>query len=173
MDRKIFLTSNTYFGRYKALNIPNRSKFSNIEEMNDFIITQWNKVVTNDDLVYHLGYFAHDPITTSSVLEKLNGNIYFFNNNTDKSVSELIETFDYIMLYEGQIFEIPEKQSILSYYPLLDWNNRKNIFHFYGYDKIETDLKQRSNMMNVSFDLWNRPVLIDECIDFIKTYNKL
>lgn len=32
--------------------------FTNVEEMNDYIIQQWNSVVGKNDTVYHLGDFA-------------------------------------------------------------------------------------------------------------------
>ena len=112
-NQKIFMTANTFFGRLQALKFPKRKKYSNIDDMNQTMIDIWNSSVSNDDLVYHLGYFAHDPSTTNEVLEQLNGNIYFFNNGSDKTIPEIIHLYDNIMLYEGQIFEVHQKNSIL------------------------------------------------------------
>jgi calcineurin-like phosphoesterase family protein len=167
--QKIFMTANTYFGRHKALELPKRKDYSSVHDMNQSMIDSWNKVVGENDLVYHLGYFAHDPNTTNEVLEQLNGNIYFMSNGSDRTIPDIIHLYDYIMLYEGQILEIPNKNSIISYFPLEVWDNEDTL-HFYGDERVSTNLEESPNRMNVSFDLWGRPVELDECLEYIEEF---
>lgn len=167
----IYLTSNTFFGRKKALDMPSRSQYSSVESMDLDIINSWNSVVNNDDTVYHLGYFAHDPHATTDVLDKLNGTIIFFNSGTDRNIPDIEHLYDYVIFYEGQILEIPEKNVVLSYYPLETWSNQES-YHFYGDDRIKTDLNKVNNRMNISFDTWKKPISLDECIEYIKVFNK-
>jgi calcineurin-like phosphoesterase family protein len=45
--------------------------------MNSTLIKNWNNKVKKNDVVFHLGNFAWDPVTARKVLKKLNGKIYF------------------------------------------------------------------------------------------------
>jgi calcineurin-like phosphoesterase family protein len=165
---KIFLTANTHFGRLK---IVEKRGFSSVDEMNESIILSWNDVVKPNDIVYHLGYFAHDPITTTSVLEFLNGQIYFLNNNTDKTLPEVSHLFNNLTFIDAQIYEIPEKNVFLSYYPMEVWAGN-NSYHFYGDNRIKTDLSLVSKRMSVSYDIWQKPILLDVLIEMIHEYEK-
>ena len=80
MSEKIFLTSNTFFGRSKALKLPKRTKYSTLEQMNKEMINIWNNNISDSDTVFHLGYFAHDPFIADEIVGQLNGKITFFNN---------------------------------------------------------------------------------------------
>ena len=58
---KIFLTSDTFFGR--QLTAIERG-FGSSEEMDNHIIDSWNGRVGKNDVVYHLGNFGWDPISS-------------------------------------------------------------------------------------------------------------
>jgi len=169
-NQKIFLTANTYFGRVKALNLPKRKeKYQSVSTMNQSMIDSWNSKVNEKDIVYHFGYFAHDPQITNDVLELLNGNICFLNNKTDKAIVNIMSHFSNVILHENQIVELHEKNSVLCYYPLEIWDNSDS-FHFYGDDRIKTDLKTQPKRMNISWDTWGKPILIDDCISFMDDF---
>ena len=72
IPKDFYLTSDTWFGRPQILQIANRLDFKNIEDMNSQLIKNWNKKVKMNDVVFHLGNFAWDPITARKVLRKLN-----------------------------------------------------------------------------------------------------
>ena len=168
---KTFLTANTYFGKKSALRLKTRSQFNDVNEMNEHIVNLWNKTVSKSDYVFHLGYFAHEPFITNEILEVLNGEIIFFNNSTDKNLSELIEHSSKVKLYESQIFNFLKYKSVLSYYPLEIWNGNKTL-HFYGDDRIKTDLNKNHRRMNVAIDNWGlKPIDIETCIELLNEFN--
>ena len=82
MNREIpkdfYITSDTWFGRPQILQIANRRDFQTIEEMDAVLIKNWNKKVKKNDVVFHLGNFAWDPITARKVLKKLKWNYLLF-----------------------------------------------------------------------------------------------
>lgn len=147
---KVFLTSDTYFGRdLSAI----QGGFQSAEEMNDTIIENWNSRVKPEDIVYHLGNFSWDPISGESALAFLNGTIFFVGGEYDKHMSEisLIKIKKHHLL--PVIAEIPKLNLVLSHWPLHDWLGKKDgILHFHGGEK--PDLKE-SNRWCVSIKNWN------------------
>lgn len=93
--------------------------------MNDHMIDSWNKVVTPEDEIYHLGDFSFKATKRGAraILRKLNGKKYFIKGNHDRSDylnnlknAGLIEWWDYnhILQHEhnGKVYTFS-----LSHYP--------------------------------------------------------
>jgi calcineurin-like phosphoesterase family protein len=79
--RTVFVFSDTHFNHKKILRYCNRP-FSNIREMNEELVSRWNRVVGEHDHVYFLGDFVFH----GSVAEwagQLNGTIHFIRGNHD------------------------------------------------------------------------------------------
>lgn len=166
-----YLTSDTWFGRPQILEIANRRSFKNIDDMDDTFIQNWNKVVKNKDIVFHLGNFAWDPHTARKVLDKLNGRIYFMIGNSDEAILDVISEYeDKHFILEGQIIELPQFDSIISHYPLAVWNGKDSgTIHFHGHTVFshQTDLRSM-NRVNVCTDFWNySPIKFSTIKDFI------
>jgi calcineurin-like phosphoesterase family protein len=165
-----FITSDTWFGREQILNIGNRYKFSSLSKMNDTLIKNWNKKVSNSDIVIHLGNFAWDPKTADEVLKKLNGNIIFIEGNEDDALLEVCDSFSNVTLLKDQIIELPDFDSVLCHYPLDDWNGKSTgTLHFHGHTIFshKTDLSLM-NRINVCTDFWNySPITYSTIKEFI------
>ena len=58
---EIFFTSDTHFGHANMLRFENlnhsRGQYSNVYEVDQVIIDNWNSVVKKTDCIYHLGDF--------------------------------------------------------------------------------------------------------------------
>lgn len=54
---KIWLISDTHLSHHNIIKYTNRP-FSSTDEMNQTILNNWNRVVSEDDIVFHLGDFA-------------------------------------------------------------------------------------------------------------------
>lgn len=81
--KKIFFTSDTHFGHRNVINFAGRP-FSSIEEMDKALIENWNSVVPEDGIVFHLGDFCFGGITQwRTIRKKLNGKIYLILGNHD------------------------------------------------------------------------------------------
>ena len=80
---KVYFTSDTHFNHANIIGFCNRP-FKNVEEMNETLITNWNRVVGVDDIVFHLGDFClGGSAEWTNVLNRLNGKIYLIVGNHD------------------------------------------------------------------------------------------
>ncbi len=116
---KVWFTSDTHFSHANIIRFCKRP-FANIQEMNEFIINEWNKVIGPDDTVFHLGDFAWGGSAVwTDVLSRLNGHkILIIGNHDIKNLranySKYFDaiTFQMQILVEGQTI-------ILNHYPFL------------------------------------------------------
>lgn len=81
---KIFFTSDTHFYHENIMKYSNRP-FKNADEMNEYIIEQWNNVVPEDGIVYHLGDFGFGTTRNLvKLIKRLNGKINLITGNHDR-----------------------------------------------------------------------------------------
>jgi calcineurin-like phosphoesterase family protein len=84
-----YITSDTHFD-HKGILRYERRMFDDICDMNNTLISNWNKVVGKNDTVYHLGDFSfkHDVKRMSAILEQLNGTKILIRGNHDSTKIE-------------------------------------------------------------------------------------
>lgn len=82
-EEGVFFTSNTHFNHTNIIKFCNRP-FKNVEEMDETLISNWNRVIGTDDCVFHLGDFClGGSAEWTKVLDRLNGKIYLILGNHD------------------------------------------------------------------------------------------
>lgn len=80
----VFFTSDTHFGHQNIIKYCNRP-FSNVGEMNEVIINNWNALVMPGDVVYHLGDVALGDINKSlECVRRLVGHKILILGNHDR-----------------------------------------------------------------------------------------
>jgi len=173
-----FITSDTWFGRKEIINIANRNDFKTIEEMNSSIVKRWNKKVKKDDVVFHLGNFAWDPVTAANILEQLNGKIFFILGNSDFALVEVIKNFDNCSILDFDILDVEldtyKYDLVLSHYPLEVWNGQSvGTIHAHGHcvhsHKTNLNLMKR---INVCCDFWGyAPIKLSLLKDILESQN--
>ena len=103
-----------------------------VEEMNEVMITNWNKVVGDDDTVYHIGDFT---LTTSQskfweVFSRLKGRVVFIRGNHDKVLEKV---------FPGEMVDVKMIKSSgrnfwLSHYQHAEWPDKhKGTLHLFGH----------------------------------------
>jgi calcineurin-like phosphoesterase family protein len=127
--------------------------------MNEELIKTWNKTVSVDDEVYHLGDVSlTTPEKTRDILNRLNGKIYLIKGNHEKSVlmkSYTRDRFDWIKSKEE--IRIEGQDITLDHYAGRVWNkSHRGSWMLYGHshDSLEKEVWGRS--MDVGIDSANR-----------------
>lgn len=145
-----YFTSDTHFGSERTLELSKRP-FASVKEMDDTMISNWNKIVTNNDYVYHLGDFGN-----YEVVPKLNGKItliwgnYELKEFLDKyRIRGIISTFQYWSDYVADKYDI-YKRNHMNLKPDSD----ENYWQFYSMilneqvhsgDKLSYDIQEIYN----------------------------
>jgi calcineurin-like phosphoesterase family protein len=173
---EFFITSDTWFGRPQIIDIANRFGLaSSVDEMNHNLVKNWNNVVGKDDVVFHLGNFAWDPLTAKNILSRLNGKINFLLGNADSALLEVAGDFENVNIMDDSIIELSNYNSVLCHYPLEVWAGQSTgIIHFHGHTVFshKTDLSV-SNRINVCIDNWNyTPLRFSTIKEFINAKKK-
>lgn len=89
MSKNIFFISDTHFGHANMLKFTNYDgsrmrPFNSIEELDELMIENWNKVVGPNDRIYHLGDVVYKCKNRDQIMSRLNGKKVLVKGNHDK-----------------------------------------------------------------------------------------
>ena len=132
--KNVFFTSDTHFDHTSILRHCNRP-FDNIEEMNQALIENWNRVVGKNDLVFHLGDFAFGGAEVwNRFLDQLNGRIVLVVGNHDiyHLRAEMIERFEQVAF---ELYVVIDNQPIfLNHHPFLSYgDSHGKVWQLFGH----------------------------------------
>lgn len=115
-NRKIYVISDHHFYHRNIIDYT-RDMFSDVLEMNEYIIKRHNETVGVDDIVIFLGDFSFKKGLIKELLEKMNGHKYLILGNHD--CNDLVK--NYSMLGFERVFNSPVKlkDDYLSHEPLI------------------------------------------------------
>lgn len=127
----IFFTSDTHFGHENIIKYCNRP-FQSIDEMDNTIISNWNKIVKDNDTVYHLGDFSSkDPYV---YIKRLKGNIVLIKGNHDAKRINLNNGKFFNGVHDLLSIKIEEQWIVLCHYALAVWDKSHfGAWHLFGH----------------------------------------
>lgn len=139
-----FFISDLHLGHTNVLRFDGRP-FSSVEEMDHFIINEWNSVVSNGDHVYVVGDIIWtSPDSALEYLSQLKGQIHLILGNHDQHLansSRVAKKFVEITQYKE--FREYKKKFVLSHVPI-PWHpshRSSSSVHFYGHVHMTTEFK--------------------------------
>lgn len=167
----LFYTSDLHFYDEKIISICNRP-FSNVKEMNEVLIENWNKTVKPKSKVFIEGDFAFAKASLiADILKQLNGEKHLILGNHDRCKSPShFRNLGFKEVYPYPII-IDHQYIILSHEPLFV-NKSSPFFNIYGH--IHNDDRYKTvahNSCCVCVERWNyKPVSF---LQILKEYRKL
>lgn len=107
-----------------------KERWNTVDQMDAGLIANWNKVVRNQDEVFHLGDICFGDI---SILNHLNGKIHLIVGNHDRKDVLQSDRFETVSYYKELKFN--KKKYVLSHYKFEVWNGSHypNGRHLYGH----------------------------------------
>ena len=131
---KVYFTSDTHFNHANIIGFCSRP-FKNVNEMNETLITNWNRIVGADDIVFHLGDFClGGSAEWTNVLNRLNGKIYLIVGNHDmKNLRQsYYDRFEEIVMQKH--IEIGKQKIYLNHCPFLCYGGAyKDTWQLFGH----------------------------------------
>lgn len=169
-DMKRFVVADTHFGHRNIIEYENRP-FSNVEEMDKYLIRSWNKIVDKEDLVYILGDFtlSRRKEIIKNLVNRLNGRkVLIMGNHDTRKPKDYVECgFETairkpIMVEPGvMLMHEPFDDPTLIY--------DKYLYFFGHVHANHTLMDDYPNCMCVSVErIGYRPIDLDECIRKLK-----
>lgn len=129
-----FFTSDTHFNHANIIRFCNRP-FNDVEQMNETLIANWNRVVQPEDTVFHLGDFClGGSAEWTKILNRLNGKIYLILGNHDiKNIRQgYMRRFEEVAMQMR--IEIGKQIIYLNHYPFLSYGGAyRGVWQLFGH----------------------------------------
>lgn len=133
-----YYISDTHFGHENIVRHDSKNggkMFASIEEHDNLIIKNWNKVVTPQDNVYILGDFSWlYARETEEIIKKLNGAKFLIKGNHDRWAKDGACKKLFQGIYDIKQIDDNGRQVILSHFPQMMWaGQHRSMIHLYGH----------------------------------------
>ena len=154
-----FFTSDTHFSHSNIIRFCHRP-FKDVNEMNESLIANWNRVVRPEDTVFHLGDFCLGGSDEwNKILNRLNGKIYLILGNHDrKNIRQ-----GYMRRFEGVVMqmyiEVDKHGIYLNHYPFLCYGGAyNNVWQLFGHvhtcpDSRGSDTSRLNMLLPTQYDV--------------------
>ena len=151
---RIYLLPDAHYGHKNIIKFSNRP-FKDVDHMNEELIKAWNRVVGEDDEVYHLGDVSLcNAEKTKEILYRLNGKIYLIHGNHEKSALDKQYNRDRFEWVKPKAeIRIDGQDITLDHYAGRVWNKSHHgawMLYGHSHDSMETEAWGRS--MDVGVD---------------------
>jgi calcineurin-like phosphoesterase family protein len=118
-EQEIWFTSDTHFYHGNIIEYTGRP-FHDVWEMNESLISNWNERVRNEDIIFHLGDFAHcGSEKLKDLLERLKGRKYLILGNHDWRTFKTGHSQRFEGIYQQMCIKIDGRRVYLNHFPFL------------------------------------------------------
>ncbi len=169
----IYFTADQHFGHYNIMKYESRP-FTNVKEMDDFMVKRWNEAVHKNDTVYILGdlTFSKKESVVASIVERLKGKKILVKGNHDYFAKKAWTEKYFELVTDYHEINRNGVKFCLMHYPMATWNKKHyGSIHLHGHihsNKLPFEIGGR--ILNVGVDLFDyRPVSIDEVIQITES----
>ncbi len=168
----VYFTADTHFDHANIIRFCNRP-FVTVKEMNEALITNWNRKVHSNDTVFILGDMFFRTTAPAPILQRLKGKKRLIIGNHDSQWMKKVDLDRYFDSVDHYI-ETSDGQHTLTmcHFPQVSWNHQKRSFMIHGHIHENTDMDYwplilaRENLLNAGCDINNfEPVTFEELVE--------
>ena len=157
-----YYISDLHFGHGTLLDYLDKRNFKTVEEMNEYMIKQWNSVVRAHDEVYILGdlfWMVNEPKDVVRTLNRMHGKKYLIRGNHDKRWLDDYDNDKYhCFAWIKDYAEIRDNKRnvILCHYPIMSYNHQfePNTWMLHGHIHFTEDVKLVETYKNACDGNW-------------------
>lgn len=149
---RVLFTSDSHFGHCGIINICQRP-FHDVRDMEDALISNWNAIVGEQDIIWHLGDFAHhcDWPRLCAIFDRLRGQKFLILGNHDDDATRALPW----QAPPAPMAEIvvDKTRLVLCHYAMRDWPGRhRGAINLFGH--AHGRLPGTSQSADVGVDAW-------------------
>jgi len=170
----IYFTADQHFGHANIIKLCSRP-FSDVQEMDEVLIDNWNRRVTNGDTIYIIGdLFFRNTVPTEEYLMRLKGKKHLILGNHDNTWIRKVDIAKYFLSVDT-LTEIGDGQRklILCHYPMMSWNAMsRGSYMIHGHIHENTNaqywplLQNNPDILNAGVDInYFTPVPFEEMLE--------
>jgi calcineurin-like phosphoesterase family protein len=169
----IYFTADLHLGHANVIKHCDRP-FTDVTEMDEALIANWNKRVHKNDTVYIVGDFIFRAEDPEGYLKGLKGEKHLIVGNHDNRWMRRVDMDKYFASVElMRIINDGKRKITLCHYPMMSWNGmNRGYYMIYGHVHNNKGafylplLKQIPNALNAGVDVNNfTPVTFDELVE--------
>jgi calcineurin-like phosphoesterase family protein len=172
MSEQIYFTSDNHFGHKRIFEFcPNTRRGSDIDEMDELMIQEWNKMVGKNSRIFCLGDFSFRKAPeTERILRRLNGQKHLIIGNHDYWMNDDTKKY-WTSIQHYKELKVNGIQLILFHFPIQEWHKAHyGYYHLYGH--VHGSLQVNGRAMDVGIDARSdntmRPFTFDEIHEKLK-----
>ena len=168
-----FYTSDQHFDHANIIKFCKRP-WATVEEMNDALVTKWNRRVSHSDDVYVLGDICFNKNRFIHFMKYLNGTKHIILGNHDpKNIQHELRGMKNVVLHDKvHVIKDNGRKIHLQHEPCFEWTGYWNgVVHFHGHTHGTIGKNYQRNAFDVGVDCRDyEPKTYDEIVgnDFVK-----
>lgn len=160
---KTWITSDLHFGHSNIIRFcpETRGKYSDVTDMRDKMIAEWNASVAPEDTTYILGDFAFcSGKDAVAILQQLNGKKILIEGNHDaKLVRDPLFCREFESIHPYLRMRHNDTLVVMFHFPILEWDQmHRGAVHFYGHVHGKPTGLEKYRARDVAFDATGRVV---------------
>lgn len=153
----VWFTSDTHWGHANIIKYDKRP-FASIEEHDEALIANWNRVVGKGDMVYHLGdvLWHTKSEKLDYILNALHGTLILIKGNHDKSNKHLLHHPRWAKVCDYEEISVGPQKIILFHYRMVVWNrSHHGSWALHGHSHGSLPIALTSKTFDVGTMCWN------------------
>ena len=177
----IYFTADQHFGHANIIRLCSRP-FADVREMDETLMENWNRRVTNRDTIYIVGdLFFRNEVPAEEYLKRLKGKKHLILGNHDSMWVRRVNLAEYFLSVERLAeIEAGRRKFVLCHYPMMSWNGMgRGSFMIHGHVHESTRaqywpiLQNNPNILNAGVDINHfSPVSFEEMLENNKEHKK-
>jgi calcineurin-like phosphoesterase family protein len=148
---EVMFTADTHFGHDNIIRLARRPYKSGYH-MDESLIANWNEVVDEDQVVFHLGDFTYKgKQTIPNLLKRLNGEVILIQGNHDKDS----HAKHYSAMHDIAEVEVDGQSIVMCHYAMRVWNRSfRGVWHIHGHSHGKLPADWDRKICDIGVDAW-------------------
>ena len=168
----IYFTADTHFDHGNIIRFCNRP-FATVEEMNETLISNWNRKVHANDTVFVMGDMFFRTTDPEPILQRLKGKKHLIVGNHDSQWMKKVDMGRWFESVQSYLETNDGQHTItMCHFPMVTWNHQSRSYMIHGHIHENTDmdywplLVARDRVLNAGCDINNfEPVTFQELVE--------